>query len=754
MKTNIPKLPYLLLRPALGLMLLAGVALAQQTGTTVNKTKPSNTSEATKSTPKKTDLEPTSQTTGENAGNYTVTSSIEFGYRGISMDGDEQKYKSDLNYKAGPRLFDSSFLLRSRDGKGFVDTMLVTSTGWGADPTGNLRISAENPKWYRFDGTYRRFKYFRYLNNIANPNWPFTPIPLPANPEVGLNRFNTKTTLGDFDLTILPKNETFKFYLGFSPERYNGPASHMYHSGGNEFFLPVQLRSRANDYRVGADAKFGPVDFSFMQGFRRFKDDSFAISGVGLNQNANTAQLTSFNRNDPVRGSVDYTRFSVHSSVAKKLDLTGRILYTKSESNSNFFETFTGRNWNPRVTGWPPTPPAATPNTLNLGQYDINSNTQRPSWLFDFGATFLATKHFRLSNTFRVEDFEITGSGFFSDFFRLTRNVSGGGTRTDSVGFNDLPATETTKYRKYLNTIEGDYDFNPRYSIHFGYRYGKRNLELLFSGFNFGSNGSLNPPAVPTSDEEFEENHTNAFFGGFKARPYKNWTVYFDAEHGTADNVFTRIGNYNYTNVRAKSRYSPSRKLNLNVSVITRDNSNPSEIAGVSIADFGVKIKSRAFVSSVDWLARSDFSVHAGYNYNWVNSTSAIDYSYLSATNSAIRGTAAYYMRLNFFYVEATARLTNRITFYSAYRISNDNGQGHRLSDPAATGARILVSSYPMTFQSPEARLTVKLHRRLDWNAGYQYYNYSESPLVGPRPQNYHAHLPYTSLRIYFGRIE
>jgi hypothetical protein len=59
-----------------------------------------------------------------------------------------------------------------------------------------------------------------------------------------------------------------------------------------------------------------------------------------------------------------------------------------------------------------------------------------------------------------------------------------------------------------------------------------------------------------------------------------------------------------------------------------------------------------------------------------------------------------------------------------------------------------------MSFQSPEARLAFKLHPRLDWNIGYQYYNYNESVLVGPRPQNYHAHLPYTSLRLYFGRRE
>ena len=81
---------------------------------------------------------------GEDAGDYTVIRSIEFGYRGLSVDGDLNKYQSDLNYKAGPRLFDSTFLMKSKDGKGdLFDTLLVTSTGWGADPNGNLRVSVE-----------------------------------------------------------------------------------------------------------------------------------------------------------------------------------------------------------------------------------------------------------------------------------------------------------------------------------------------------------------------------------------------------------------------------------------------------------------------------------------------------------------------------------------------------------------------------------------------------------------------------------
>ena len=122
--------------------------------------------------------------TPDGLGNYNVVSSLEFGYRGIRTAGDVNKYKSDLNYKAGPRIFDSSFLMKSKDGSGgLFDTLLVTSTGFGADPNGNVRISAESAKWYRFDGTYRRFKYYRFLNTFANPNWVFSPANFSVPPK-------------------------------------------------------------------------------------------------------------------------------------------------------------------------------------------------------------------------------------------------------------------------------------------------------------------------------------------------------------------------------------------------------------------------------------------------------------------------------------------------------------------------------------------------------------------------------------------
>src|SRR5207247_6185098 len=110
----------------------------------------------------------------------------------------------------------------------------------------------------------------------------------------------------------------------------------------------------------------------------------------GVNLNPAVARFTSFNRTEPTHGSVDYTRFSIHSLVAKKLDFTARIVHSSATSNCVFLENMTGVNFNSRITGQ-----LAPPNVLILGQYNIPGNVKRPNTLGDFGVTFLATSNFR-----------------------------------------------------------------------------------------------------------------------------------------------------------------------------------------------------------------------------------------------------------------------------------------------------------------------------------------------------------------------
>jgi hypothetical protein len=717
---------------ALGLALVAGTANAQQAS-------PS---------PKETDDKTQTPSTNNGDSNYTIVSSVEVGYRGLRVVGDLNKYQSDLNYKTGPRLFDSSFFAKTSDGGPF-DSFLVTSTGWGGDPNGNVRISVEKSDLYRFNGNYRRFKFFRNLNSIANPNYSTQP----TNPITGEHSFDNRTQVGDFDLTILPKNEKIRFNVGFSPARNSGPAYTTWHMGGDDFMLLSNVKSSSNDYRVGADWKLGPFDFSFLQGFRRFKDDS-SIDNSDLNLGANPSiasnfLLNSIQRTQPIRGDVNYTRFSGHTLVAKKLDITGRIIYSNATTDYTWTETATGRNFT-YIRNQAPTPP----NTLDLGQWTFVGDTKRPNTLADLGATLFATDKLRISNTFRVETFQINGGALYNGRFDMTKN--GASSLFTPTGYSH----EVTKYRKIQNTVEGDYEFNDRYSIRFGYRYGSRFIERFVSGYNLAAN---NAPAITPSMEE-EENQTNVFFGGITARPTNDWVLSFILEKGTADNVFTRTGNYNYTNIKARTRYDVSRTLRFNANFISKDNANPSEIEEggvmISLEDFGVKVKSRIFSTSVDWTANSKVSFNAGYTYNWQNSDAIIKYAFGSAGNAAIRGHSLYFIRNNFFYVDTVVQPFRRVSFYGAYRINKDTGQGDRISMPAQ-GLGLLVTSYPMSYQSPEARMAIRINRRLDWNLGYQYFNYNESdririesPFASVRPQNYHAHLPYMSLRLYFGRGE
>ena len=162
---------------------------------------------------------------------------------------------------------------------------------------------------------------------------------------------------------------------------------------------------------------------------------------------------------------------------------------------------------------------------------------------------------------------------------------------------------------------------------------------------------------------------------------------------------------------------------------------------------------SRVFTSSVDWAPSDRLSFSGGYSYNWQNSDAVVNYFFNGVNFPA--GHSLYFVRNNFFFLDTVAQLLPRLTLYAAYRVNKDLEQGDRVQAPAAGQ---LITSYPMSFQSPEARLSYRINRRVEWNVGYQYYAYNESGLVrtgqSVRPQNYHAHLPYASLRIYFGGIE
>ncbi|MEK6321599.1 MAG: hypothetical protein AABN33_07945 [Acidobacteriota bacterium] len=637
-------------------------------------------------------------------GPYTVTSSIEFGVRGIAIEGNADKYRSDLNYTPGFRIFDSSFLIRSRDNNGPVfDTLMMSSFGWGTDPNKYLRVNAEKTKAYRFEANYRRFDYFNSLRNHA----------------LGQHTSNTEFRQGDFNLTILPQNERIKFNLGYSLDRNSGPSVSTIRFNGDEYPAANPIRMAANEYRVGVDAKVSVFDLSFMQGWRFFKEDTeylIAVPNAGNNP-TNTAVINTFYRNAPTRGETPFTRLSLHTLIKKKLDFTGRYIYTSGSTKYTFFQNGTGVD--------------SSGNRVTSDIIEIRGNAKRPYGMGDLAATFFATDRFRISETFRVNNFRINGGDLLNEALLRSKATAFGETVLPPVLTNTL-AFRTIKYRRYLNTIEGDYEISRRLSVHAGYRYTDRHIELGSSDITVGGVAS---PELAKLD-----NSTNTFIFGFKAKPVKIWSVYFDLERGAADNVFTRVDNYDFTNVRVRNILRPNKTLSFNASVVTKNNSNPSITE--DNRNFGVNVKSRNFTSSVDWSPNEKLTLDGGFTHWRV--TSDADIIFFLAGNLKTFGQSRYFLRDNFVYFNGYVQLHPRARLFAGYRLHRDPGQGDRTST-----ASVLIGSFKYEYQSPEAKFVVKLHRNMDWIAGYQYFDYKEQFVKG---QFYHTHLPYTSLRIYFGR--
>jgi hypothetical protein len=634
---------------------------------------------------------------------YTVNSSLEVGVRGVSIDGNADKFRSDLNYQPGVRLFDSSFLMRSNGAGGAVlDSLLVTSTGWGGDPNGYVRINAEKLTWFKFDASVRQFDYFNSLRNFA------------LNQHIS----NTSHKLGDFDLTLLPQNERIKFHLGYSMDRRHGSSLATYDYARDEFPVLAPVRSETNDYRFGVDAKVSVFDLSFQQGFRYFKEDTtyeIEVPNAGNNP-TNFSALNTFHRDIPTRGRIPHTRFSAHTLLAKKVDITGRIIYQSATSRYTLFETITGKD--------------SSNNNVLLDEFTVTGNAKRPNTIADLGVTVLATDRLRISDTVRVNTFHIDGGQLLNEALFRTRST---GIPLAPVFVDEL-SFRTTNYRRAANTFEIDYQFHPRFSAHVGHRYSDRRIELAALVQEVGE-------SPEEADLETFDNRTNTFFWGFRARPVRVWTLYFDFEKGESDNVFTRVDNYDFTNVRARSRINPTNGLSINFSLVTKDNNNPSLTDAITRQAFGSDVNSRVFTSSVDWSPSDRFSLGSGYTRSHVTSEAVV----IFFLNSVRRqGLSRYFLRDNFVFLNTHIQFHPRASLYAAYRINIDKGQGDREASDT-----VFIGSYPQQFQSPEFRFALKLHDRLDWNVGYQYFDFQEQFVNN---QRYQAHLPYTSLRLYFNR--
>ncbi|HBE82722.1 MAG TPA: hypothetical protein DDW24_08075, partial [Blastocatellia bacterium] len=267
---------------------------------------------------------PTSETPATDE-RFEISVSTEIGARNVSVDGNREKFRSDLNYRNGFRVFDSSIVVEDK-GKGYkvFDSALIISSGWGADPSGFLRINMERTGKYRLDTNVRRVSFYNNLNNHA----------------LSQHDADSRRTLGDIDLIVFPESPDFRMRFGYSLNTVRGTGGYTTRAYSDEFPVVSFVSTEAHDLRAGIDGKLLGFNLTGTYGYRNFDDHTrFTQFGLNLGNNpTNNPRLFTFDRQNPVLGETHFGIFTAQRTFAKKLDMTARISYSDSRTNFTLFE--------------------------------------------------------------------------------------------------------------------------------------------------------------------------------------------------------------------------------------------------------------------------------------------------------------------------------------------------------------------------------------------------------------------------------
>ena len=613
--------------------------------------------------------EPVGPPSGDNTSDYNIVNSFETGYRFVSVGGDPEEYKSQVNYDSGVRLLGSSFGMYSRDGHGkYFDELTLTTVGLGGDPyeSATLRIAKNN--LYRFDMTWR-------LNDYYNPG-------LTSAGQSGGNFRDTRFTSQDDDLTLFPQSK-IKFFIGYSRSVQEGPE--ITNVGG--LFATTQtpavagqdttgftsLRDATNEYRLGNEFQLLGVTVNWMHGWQDFKED-FLTPPIA--SGTPTTLLT-----NPYHGTSPYWRVGLFTN-RKWFNLNGRFTYTG-----------TRRAY---VSDQSPFLPAAGPN-LGVFQVVTMGTGNRPAATGNLTITFLLGPKLTLTNSTGIYNIRTEG-----DYEFLQLNNGTGQFVTQDFQYLGI--------RTITNRTDLNYQFRKWIGFFAGYDYSDRSI------------GSILTLGAPLYEQT---NILNAGVFGVRARPLAPLTILLSGEVGHANRPFSPKSDKNYQTLNARVQY---KKKSLMLSAYAQTNYNNDSISLTAYSSHA-----RTYAANFSWSPLGWLSFNADYvklHLDTLGGLSFFDSGELLQNQYSLYISNLHTGNIGLRF--ALGKRVDLYAGYSHIQDTGDGrnnplGTGFGTTIPEFQAAQ----TFPMKYLSPLTRVSVKISNRIRWNAGYQYYGYHEDFFTG-----------------------
>jgi hypothetical protein len=637
---------------------------------------------------------------GENTGDYNVTDSVETGYRFAVVNGSVGTYRSDVNYGDGIRLFSANLSVNSRDGHGrWFDQIVLTATGLGNDPYQSVTLRVEKNKLYRYDMLWRLDDYF-------NPGLPVA---------AGLHLMDTSRHMQDHNLTLLPESK-IRFHLGYSRNTQDGPAlstvqlcfdGNIYCStAGNEFPVFENVRREQNEYRLGADVDLAGFKLTLLHTWVFFKDDSgYQENGLEPGDNPSTGvTLSQFQRSEPYHGASPYWLGNLNRS-GKTLAVNGRVTYVDGKRNFIMDENAFG----------------VTPLGAQNQQVLVGGDASRPSLTGDLSISVFPTSRLTLVNNTSIDSTRIDGTSDYEQYNLATQTA-------DFISFRYLGL------RTIANATDFHYRMKSWFSFYGGYRYSERRIE------------DIEDYAVPgpfSGATYVQQNHLQAGLLGVRIKPLKAMTINLESEIGYANQPFTPVSDRDYHTLGGRIDY---RVKKLTLGAVYKENYNNNSVTLSSYSSHA-----RTYSANAAWAPRDWFTLDASYSKLHLDSLSGIVFFAGIDAASPLTSNQVYISNIHAANLIARFVLAKRVDLYVGYTITDDTGDGRGSAAPAGisdptTVIFAPVQTFPLSYQAPLARVSIRLREKLRWNAGWQYYNYHEGFGLESFYQGYHANTGYTSV--------
>ncbi len=654
--------------------------------------------------------EPVGSPSGTTLDDYNVTQSFETGYRFALTGGDRGMYRSVVNYGDGIRLLGSSLAVYSKDGHGhYFDSITLNTEGLGNDPYEAASLRVEKNGLYRYDMLWRLSDYFNPGLTVAG----------------GLHLEDTSRRLQDHDLTLFPQSN-IQFRLGYSRNTESGPAlttAQEFDFNGPAFPVFANVRRQWNEYRLGANVKFRGWKLTLLRRWDYYKDDtpeSTFTGQSGIGQVVLPDPLTStvppspvlqqFTRSQPLHGASPGWLGNLFTR-RKYWGLDARMTYVSGIDNFLTDEMAAGIS----QFGGPAN-----------RQIFVAGDAHRPMLAGDFSLNLFPTDDLTVVNMTSITSNRIDGNSSYSEF--LTGSDLG-----TTINFRFLGIRTVT------NSTDVDYMARKWLSFYAGYHYSDRLIRTV-EGFNIPAFANS-----AASDLYEVSNHLNSGTAGIRVRPLKPLTVNLEGEVGRANYPLTPQSEANYHTLGGRVDY---RAKNLRLETAYHEHYNFNNILGSNAASH-----SREYNANGSWTPNSWLALDVSYSKLHIDSLTGLAFFAAPQLRPVLETaySSLYVSNIHAANFGARFALGRRADLYAGYSITKDVGDGRPSPVPAGVTdpvAALLdsVQTFPLTYQSPMARLSIRISQKVRWNAGWQFYDYAELFHILGYNQNFRANTGYSSI--------